>query len=81
MQIDKRIQGENFEIVHLQLVVNKMLDYGKVELTKRWQAAGISLANELGINGKLVQVDAGYEDMNRYYQRTQEFIFHFEVEQ
>lgn len=70
--------GDNFTIVKLELVVDEILDFGKIELTERWKAAGISLAKGLNFDGKLVQIDAGYEDMNQYYQRTQEFTFYFE---
>ena len=69
--------GDNFAIVKVELVVDEIIPFGKVQITNRWRAAGKSLANKCDFNGKLVQIDAGYVDEN--WQRTQEFTFYFDL--
>ena len=69
----------NTTIVRIELVVNEITPFGKIQITPRWYNAGKQLAKLENIVGQeLIQIDAGQSYILRY--KIQEFTFYFEGE-
>ena len=77
MNIHNVNEGPKHLVVKLDLVIDRIMDLGKIEITPRWEAAAKQLLTELNQKAKLVQIDAAETLHNQYWQTLQVFYFYF----
>jgi hypothetical protein len=79
MIIEDVKHGPNWTIVVLELEVKDLEDYGKIEITPRWRAAGKSLLIKENLpNLELIEIRAGERSFDSYYKTyCQKFTLFF----